>query len=80
MRKLSKRDVEALLAEYDNNPAGALLTSLQVLIPNCPTKWEDAVEMLNVEAATKANLRACTLSAMDELVKQLVETRGLQQR
>lgn len=77
MRKLSKREVEALLAEYDKDPASALLAALQILIPERPDNWEEAVNSLPLDDATKRQLRDRSLAALDSLVKQLVETRSL---
>ena len=77
MRKLSKRDVEALLGEYDHNPVGALHAALRVLIPDCPSNWQQTVELLSVSDEMKNNLRNQKIEALDSLAKQLVETRGL---
>ena len=77
MRKLSKRDVEVLLGEYDINPVEALHTALRVLIPSCPEDWHAAISLLSVGEETKNDLCAGNIEALDSLVKQLVETRGL---
>ena len=77
MRKLSKRDVEALLGEYDNNPVASLHTALRVLIPICPDNWSATVALLSVSEEQKNDLRAGKIEALDALVKQLVENRGL---
>jgi hypothetical protein len=77
MRKLSKRDVEALLTEYDNNPVSSLHAALGVLIPNCPEEWEEAVNLLSIDESKKQLLRHGNVVALDALVKQLVETRCL---
>jgi hypothetical protein len=77
MRKLSKRDVEALLVEYDNNPIASLHAALGVLIPNCPASWEEAVDLLPIDEHQKQLLRHRNIEQLDALVKQLVETRCL---
>lgn len=77
MRKLSKRDVEALLSGYDNNPVVALHAALRLLIPDCPNDWNDTVALLSVSDEMKRDLRNCEIGSLDSLVKQLVETRGL---
>ena len=77
MRKLPKRDVEALLVEYDNTPVESLHAALQVLIPDCPTDWDSAVDLLNKNDAEKKLLRDRNIDALDALVKQFVETRSL---
>ena len=77
MRNLSKRDVEALLNEYDDNPVVAVHTALHVLIPDCPTEWSAAVELLPFDSARKQLLRARDTATLDALVKQFVETRCL---
>lgn len=77
MRKLSKRDVEALLAGYDKNPVSSLLSALQLLLPEHPSNWEEAVNALSTDDVTKQQLRDHSIDALDSLVKQLVETRSL---
>jgi hypothetical protein len=77
MRKLSKRDVEALLREYDNNPVAALHTALRILIPSCPSEWRETVAFLPVSDDEKNALQKREIGALDALVKKLVETRGL---
>lgn len=77
MRKLSKRDVEALLGEYDHDPVAALHAALVILIPDCPNQWNSAVDCLQISETDKQLLRDRETSAMDALVKQFVETRGL---
>lgn len=77
MRKLSKRDVEALLAEYDSSPTDALLCALKILLPQRPSTWNEAVGLLDIDDATKTALRNENTSALDALVKQFVETRSL---
>lgn len=77
MRKLSKRDVEALLAEYDKDPVSSLLAALQLLLPESPSNWEEAINALSIDDATKRHLLDHSIDALDSLVKQLVETRSL---
>ena len=77
MRKLSKRDVEALLAEYDKDPVSSLLSALQLLLPERPSNWEEAISALSIDDAKKQELRSHSIDALDSLVKQLVETRSL---
>ena len=77
MRRLSKRDVEALLGEYDNNPVAALHAALSILIPDCPKDWSGAVDCLQMTEAAKQSLRDHDTAALDALVKQFVETRSL---
>jgi hypothetical protein len=77
MRKLSKRDVEALLSEYDNNPVGALHHALKILLTDCPSDWKLAIDLLDVDDAEKQSLREGNVAALDSLAKRFVETRGL---
>jgi hypothetical protein len=77
MRKLSKRDVEALLSEYDNNPVGALHQALRVLLTDCPSDWNAAIGLLDIDDANKQSLRDGNIAALDSLAKHFVETRGL---
>jgi hypothetical protein len=79
MSSLTKRDVEALLRDYDSDPVAALLSALTKVWLVSEFTWNDAVDRLQVDEETRAKLRGCSVDALDDLAKQLVENRGLQQ-
>lgn len=78
MNSLTKRDVEALLRDYDSDPLAALLTALTKMWNVSELSWDDAVTRLPMSDEDKSHLRQRSLNALDELAKQLVENRGLQ--
>jgi hypothetical protein len=78
MNSLTKRDVEALLRDYDSDPLAALLTALTKMWNVSELSWDDAVTRLPMSDEDKSHLRQHSLNALDELAKQLVENRGLQ--
>ena len=79
MRPLSKRDIEELLHEYDSDPVAALLAALRKNLSGEFPDWTAAIHALNVSDSERSHLLAQEISALDALVKQLVEFRGLQQ-
>ena len=79
MSSITKRDVEALLRDYDSDPVAALLSALSKVWLVSEFTWNDAVDRLQVDEDTRAKLRSCSVDALDDLAKQLVENRGLQQ-
>jgi hypothetical protein len=79
MSSLTKRDVEALLRDYDADPVAALLSALSKVWRVSELTWNDAVDQLQVDEVTRAKLRGQSVDALDDLAKQLVENRGLQQ-
>ena len=79
MSSLSKRDVEALLRDYDSDPVATLLSALSKVWLASELTWNGAVDRLQVDEETRAKLRSRSVDALDDLAKQLVENRGLQQ-
>jgi hypothetical protein len=80
-RRLSKRDVEALLAAYDGNPIGAIETALRQLL-HAPTKtFDQLLECLLDEGRIELDrwrvLAGRDVDALDALVSELNETRTL---
>ena len=77
MRRLAKRDVEALLASYDEDPTGALATALGVLLGRPGRPFEELVAEAPLAPARRAALLAHDLGALDALAAELNETRAL---
>ena len=80
-RRLRKRDVEHLLASYDDDPVVALAHALRTLL-DCPAAdFDELVGRLrddgNVSPTRARALLDRNLVALDELARDLNETRAL---
>jgi hypothetical protein len=74
---LTKKEIETLLETYDHDPAGSLRTAIGSLLEvDCPT-WESMTTLLPVRYTANGLLAGRETTAMDDLVKQLVEHRAL---
>ena len=77
MRTLTKKEVETLLETYDHDPVGSLCTAVSSLLEvDCPT-WESMMTLLPERYTASGSLVRQEMTAMDDLVKQLVEHRAL---
>lgn len=77
MHTLTKKEVETLLGMYDQDPVNSLrLAVSSTLGIQCPT-WEVMVAQLPQRYTASGLLAQQETSAMDDLVKQLVEHRSL---
>ena len=72
-RSLTKRDVEALLTDFDAHPVEALTTSLRVVLGRPNATWEHLI--LNLPAARRTALECGDERALDLLAAELNETR-----
>ena len=79
MRRLGKRDVERLLADYDRNPVAALTDALRVALDRPDADWVELVEAGFSDASARALLDQ-NLDALDALVANLNELRDLPDR
>ncbi len=77
MARLTKRDVERLLAGYDADPAGALATALGVVLDRPGARFADLVDQAPFDDARRAALLAGDVAALDGLVAELNERRAL---
>lgn len=80
-RRLRKRDVEALLARYDDDPVAALTDALRTLLDQPADTFDGMVGTLR-EAGNVSPDRARALldrhvDALDQLARDLNETRVL---
>lgn len=78
MTTLNKRDVEQLMADYDDNPVGALTTALQVALDAPDLEWTELVKAAGFSCARRIRLQAQETAALDELLVQLNEARAIQ--
>jgi hypothetical protein len=80
--RLTKRDVEQLLATYDDDPVGALTVALRRLVatadPSAPgASWPQLVAIAIDDPQRRASLLAADVDALDDLARELIERRGL---
>jgi hypothetical protein len=77
MHTLTKKEIEALLETYDLDPVNSLRTAVSSLLGvECPT-WESMMALLPSRYSSLSSLAQQETTAMDNLVKQLVEHRAL---
>lgn len=77
MRTLTKKEIENLLDTYDHDPTGSLCKAIGSLLDvDCPT-WESMTKLLPARFTATGSLARRETTAMDDLVKQLVEHRTL---
>ena len=77
-RRLTKRDVERLLAGYDADPVGALTDALRVVTGAGDAEWDELVELATDDARRRAALAARDVAALDSLAAELNELRALE--
>jgi len=77
MTRLTKRDVEALLAGYDDDPQGAVAHALARALDLPDAAWPELVVAAGMPADTTARLLAGDLASLDVLARTLNELRGL---
>jgi len=68
--------VERLLAEYEGDPVGALTRALQVALES-DASWPELIEAATKDVARRRQLLALDVGALDGLVRELNELRGL---
>ena len=74
---LTKKEIETLLDMYDQDPVNSLRTAVgSALGIECPT-WDSMMALLPLQYTESGSLAQQETSAMDDLVKQLVEHRSL---
>jgi hypothetical protein len=72
-RNLAKREVEALMSDYDTDPRQALQSALRIVSGRPHASFETLVELLGLTS----NLAGGDITALDRLAQVLNETRGL---
>ena len=72
---LSKRDVERMLDEFDRSPQDALLTAMRIVIGRPNAAWNTAVLEYCDDAKKRQQLLNFEQSGLDDLVRELNETR-----
>lgn len=75
VRRLGKRHVETLLADYDRDPIGALTAALGVITGAPDRSLRDQLALCALPADRTQRLLAGDEVALDELVRELNELR-----
>lgn len=80
-RRLHKRDVEALLATYDDDPVAALAKALSTLTDRRGATFDELIELLADSGRLTVERRRALgerhVDALDALAAELNETRVL---
>jgi hypothetical protein len=76
--RLSKAQVEALLANYDAHPVSALTIALRTVLDAPTLGWSELLERADISAVRRQRLLADEPSALDALAAELNETRTLE--
>jgi hypothetical protein len=76
-RSLGKRHVEALLADYDDDPVAALTVALRTLTGETGATFDDLVAGEGFSAERRDALVARDPAALDALAAELNEVRTL---
>jgi hypothetical protein len=80
-KRLGKRDVEALLDRYDDDPVAALEVALRRLLDRSRASFDELVQAMDDEHRLSVERRRALLDrdphALDALAAELNETRGL---
>ena len=76
---LRKRDVEALLDGFDDDPVGALTIALRRVLRRPDATWLELLEAAPVSPERRRALAAEDQDALDALARELNELRTLAQ-
>lgn len=74
---LRKRDVEALLDRFDDDPVGALTIALRRVLGRPEATWLELLEAAPVSHERRQALAAADQDALDALARELNELRTL---
>ncbi len=77
MARLSKFDVEVLLAGYDNDPVAALTQALAKVLDRAGATWVELIAAAPFPAERRQRLLEFTTAALDDLLRELNELRTL---
>ena len=74
---LRKRDVEALLDHFDDDPVAALTIALQRVLGRPEASWLELLEAAPMSPGRRLALAAADQDALDALARELNELRTL---
>jgi len=75
MAALRKSDVERMFALYDDDPVGALTVAMRIALDAPDLDWTALVKAANFTCAKRIRLQAGEAATLDELARELNETR-----
>lgn len=75
MTGLRKADVERMFAAYDDDPVAALTDAMRLVLDAPHLGWTALVKAADFTCARRIRLQACEPAALDELARELNETR-----
>ena len=75
--RLSKRDVEALLANYDADPVAALTVALRRVLDRSDAAWPELLTIAPFTDTRRAAMLVGEQRALDALAAELNELRSL---
>ena len=73
---LTKKDIEEMIASYDLQPMLALRQALRKCFGMPHATWETLIELVVQQPNEISHLLSLNTSALDDLLKTLIETRG----
>jgi hypothetical protein len=76
-RRLSKRDAEALLRDYDADPVRAVTIALRIVLGRPESGWQDLIAAAPFTDGRRHALAVREPDALDALAAELNEERGL---
>ena len=74
---MTKRNVEALLGSYDDDPVAALSAALRLVLERSGDSWPELVRAANFTETRAAALLIGEQGALDDLASELNELRDL---
>jgi hypothetical protein len=77
VRRLTKREVETLLREFDHDPVGALTTSLRIVLDRPDDNFDQLISHADLAGQRRQRLLERRADALDELAAELNERRTL---
>ena len=77
MTSLTKRDVEQLMATYDDAPVESVTTALRVVLDRPDLDFTALVKLAGFTCDRRIRLQAQDAGALDELVTELNELRTI---
>jgi hypothetical protein len=75
--RLSKRDAERLIGDYDTDPIAALTTALRITLDMPDATWAQLLVAAPIDDVRRRMLGSADEASLDALATELNERRGL---
>jgi len=75
--RITKRDVERMLADYDADPVAALTAALRTTLAIPHATWASLLDAAPIDPERRRRLASGDLAALDQLAVELNERRCL---